>query len=163
MNKKTIAGVCLAGVVSSIAAFVAGHEGVENTAYVDPVGVVTVCAGHTRTARLGQTLSDADCKRLLEGDLRDAFDALDRTVQVTLSAGELKAYSSLIFNVGAGNWRKSTLLRYLNQGNRKEACDQLMRWIYAGGRVLPGLVLRRADERTICLDGAGYGYVSSFE
>jgi hypothetical protein len=56
---------------------------------------------------------------------------------------------SFAFNVGMGNVRSSTLLRLLNQGNYDGAAAQFGRWIKAGGRVLRGLVRRRAAERAL--------------
>ncbi|EFC7736166.1 lysozyme, partial [Escherichia coli] len=54
---------------------------------------------------------------------------------------------------GAGNFRTSTLLRKINQGDIKGACDQLRRWIYAGGKQWKGLMTRREIEREVCLWG----------
>jgi lysozyme len=64
------------------------------------------------------------------------------------------AIVSFTFNVGEGNLRRSTLLRKLNAGDIVGACNELPRWNKAGGRVLPGLVKRRAEERALCLEGA---------
>ncbi len=52
-----------------------------------------------------------------------------------------------------GNFRTSTLLRKINQGDIKGACDQLRRWTYAGGKQWKGLMTRREIEREICLWG----------
>ncbi|WP_149019871.1 lysozyme, partial [Escherichia coli] len=61
------------------------------------------------------------------------------------------ALYSFVYNVGAGNFRTSTLLRKINQGDIKGACDQLRRWIYAGGKQWKGLMTRREIEREVCL------------
>ncbi|MDX5559620.1 glycoside hydrolase family protein [Escherichia coli] len=63
------------------------------------------------------------------------------------------ALYSFVYNVGAGNFRTSTLLRKINQGDIKGACDQLRRWTYAGGKQWKGLMTRREIEREICLWG----------
>ncbi|ASO79311.1 lysozyme [Escherichia coli] len=55
--------------------------------------------------------------------------------------------------MGAGNFRTSTLLRKINQGDIKGACDQLRRWAYAGGKQWKGLMTRREIEREVCLWG----------
>lgn len=133
------------------AATVSYFEGKENRAYVDPVGVVTICYGHTATARIGQSHSDAECDRLLREDLGDAFDAVDTHVDVELPATREAALASFVYNVGEGAFKRSTLLRKLNSGHWREACDELMRWVYAGGRQLRGLVRRRQAERELCL------------
>ncbi len=54
---------------------------------------------------------------------------------------------------GAGNFQTSTLLRKINQGDQKGACDQLRRWTYAKGKQWKGLVTRREIEREVCLWG----------
>ncbi|MCQ7374286.1 glycoside hydrolase family protein, partial [Salmonella enterica] len=63
------------------------------------------------------------------------------------------ALYSFVYNVGAGNFRTSTLLRKINQGDIKGACDQLRRWTYAGGKQWKGLMTRREVERDVCLWG----------
>ncbi|STU22813.1 Lysozyme [Klebsiella pneumoniae] len=60
---------------------------------------------------------------------------------------------SFAYNVGAGNFQTSTLLRKINQGDQKGACDQLRRWTYAKGKQWKGLVTRREIEREVCLWG----------
>ncbi|WP_252384142.1 lysozyme, partial [Escherichia coli] len=63
------------------------------------------------------------------------------------------ALYSFVYNVGAGNFRTSTLLRKINHGDIKGACDQLRRWTYAGGNQWKGLMTRREIEREVCLWG----------
>lgn len=141
-----------AGAAGALAVGTVSHfEGKRNEAYVDPVGVVTICYGHTATARIGQTHSDERCRELLAGDLGAAFDAADEHVEVDLPPTRRAALASFVFNVGAGAFQRSTLLRKLNAGQVVEACHELSRWVYAGGEKLPGLVLRRDVERWLCL------------
>lgn len=142
-----VAGGALAVALGTVSYF----EGKENSAYRDPVGIVTICYGHTGTARIGQTLSDEECKELLAGDLGDAFDAVDEHVEVELPPTRRAALASFIYNVGEGAFQRSTLLRKLNAGQARQACEELLRWVYAKGRKLPGLVTRRRAERELCL------------
>ncbi|MFW6344746.1 MAG: lysozyme [Halomonas sp.] len=141
----------LGGAAAIAAGTVMYFEGHEPDAYVDPVGVVTICYGHTATARIGQTHSDEECERLLEEDLGDAFDAVDEHVEVDLPPTREAALASFVYNVGEGAFERSTLLRLLNAGHWRAACDELMRWVYADGRRLRGLVTRRQTERELCL------------
>lgn len=60
------------------------------------------------------------------------------------------AFVSFIYNVGAGTFAKSTLLKKLNGGDAARSCAELDKWTYAGGRVLPGLVKRREEEWALC-------------
>lgn len=151
--KRRIAIGATAGALSIATAVVSYYEGYEPTAYRDPVGIATICYGHTATARMGQTLSQAECTDLLQADLGTAFAAVDRRAQVDLPPPTRAALASFVYNVGEGNFARSTLLRKLNAGDLRGACHELSRWVYAGGRKLNGLVKRRATERKLCLEG----------
>jgi lysozyme len=122
------------------------HEGKQNKAYLDPVGIVTVCVGHTETAKLGQTYSDNECEVLLTKDTKVAQSAVRRLVKVPLTQTQYDQLVSFTFNVGAGNLAKSTLLRKLNAGQCLGAANEFLRWDKAGGKRLPGLTKRRMDE-----------------
>ncbi|MBB3142208.1 lysozyme [Halomonas organivorans] len=128
-------------------------EGTELGSYRDAVGVWTVCTGHTATAGPGQHKTPAECRELLESDLGVALDAVDRSVKVEIAPATRAALVSFTFNLGAGALRRSTLLEKLNAGDIVGACNELPRWIYAGGQRLRGLARRRAAERDLCLEG----------
>ena len=98
-------------------------------AYVDPVGVVTVCAGHTRTAKLGQTLTAAQCTELLKQDVRDSEQAVKRLVKVPLTQNQFDALVSFHYNTGALG--TSTLLKKLNSGFVDAAANEFLRWTKA--------------------------------
>lgn len=151
--KRRIAIGCAAGALSIATAVVSYYEGYRPSAYLDPVGIPTICYGHTATARLGQTLSRQECDTLLAGDLGSAFNAIDRRVTQELAPPTRAALASFIYNVGEGQFARSTLLRKLNAGDMEGACNELPRWVYAGGRKLNGLVKRRATEQELCLAG----------
>lgn len=151
--KRRLAIGATAGALSIATAVVSYYEGYQPTAYRDPVGVPTICYGHTATVRLGQTLSQAQCTDLLQADLGTAFAAVDRRAQVELPPPTRAALASFVYNVGEGAFARSTLLRKLNAGDLNGACHELSRWVYAGGKKLNGLVKRRATERELCLKG----------
>lgn len=129
-------------------------EGLSLAAYRDPVGVWTVGYGHTATARPGMTVTEAEAEALLIEDLGQAGRAVRRLVTVPLVDHEYSALTSFTFNLGAGNLAASTLLARLNRGDRAGAADEFPKWRLARGRVLPGLVRRRAAERHLFLTGA---------
>ena len=153
MSKARIAGVLVAAAIAVATPFVAGWEGKENKPYLDAVNVVTVCYGHTKTAATGGARTDAQCQELLKQDLTESMKAVGRHVKVPLTEARLVALSSFVFNVGEGAFMRSTLLRKLNAGDTVGACNELMRWVNAGGRKLKGLERRRAAERELCLRG----------
>ncbi|MBN67577.1 MAG: lysozyme [Rickettsiales bacterium] len=147
-------GKALAAATMLMAApLVAFWEGRENTAYLDPVGIPTVCYGHTLTAEMGDVYTDKECYHLLKADLRVAADAVDRRVDVPLSPETKAALISFVFNVGETQFASSTLLRKLKAGDYAGACNELPRWVYAKGKKLRGLVRRRQAERELCLSG----------
>ena len=144
--KGRVAAVALSLSVAGAGAIVA-HEGLRKVAYIDPVGVVTVCAGHTKTAELGQVKTEAECKELLKQDVKHAEAAVKRLVKVPLTQEQFDALASFVFNVGETSFAKSTLLKKVNAFDCWGAGKEFMRWTYAGGQQLTGLVVRRADER----------------
>lgn len=126
------------------------HEGSVPEVYLDPVGIPTACVGHTATvsrADVGRPVSAEVCARLLAEDVAWAERAVREDVAVTLSQEQFDALVSFVFNVGPRAFEQSTMLRKLNVGDCWGAAAEFPRWNKAKGRVLPGLVKRRADER----------------
>ncbi|MFP2422221.1 lysozyme [Pseudescherichia vulneris] len=131
-----------------------GLEGVRYKSYKDVVGVWTVCYGHTgKDIMLGKTYTESECMALLNADLNNVARQIDPYIKVDIPETMRGAMYSFAYNVGAGNFKTSTLLRKINQGDEKGACDQLRRWTYAGGKQWKGLVTRREIEREVCLWG----------
>jgi lysozyme len=131
-------------------ACVSGFEGIRQYAYLDPVGIPTICFGETQGVALGQRRTLDECKSMLEESLYKANNAVDNCVHVPLSDNRRAALVSFTYNVGGTAFCQSTLVRKLNSGDPK-ACDELLRWTKAKGIALPGLVKRREAERTMCL------------
>ena len=129
---------------------VAGFEGLRTIAYRDPVGIPTICYGHTAGVRLGQGATRAQCEALLGSELLRAHEQMLACVRVPLSPGQRSAFTSFSYNVGTDAFCRSTLARKLNAGDPAGACAELDRWVHARGIRLPGLVRRRAAERTLC-------------
>jgi len=84
---------------------------------------------------------------MLRRDLGEIEEAVNDLVTVEISQRMFDALVSFAYNAGAGNLRRSSLLRKLNQGDIQGAADQPLRWNRARGRVLPGLTRRRLAER----------------
>ncbi|ALD90784.1 Lysozyme [Cupriavidus gilardii CR3] len=101
--------------------------------------------------RLGQVYTREQCDDLLAKDLLEANAGVNSCVRVPLSEGQRIALVSFAYNVGRGQFCRSTLVRKLNAGDYVGACNELPRWIYAKGVKLPGLVNRREQERALCL------------
>jgi lysozyme len=141
----------LPSVVAIILPVVAAFEGFRPHAYLDPVGIPTICYGSTLGVHLGQKKTKTECDVLLSKELENAVSAVDRNVKKPIPETRRAALASFTYNVGEGAFRKSTLLRKLNSGDMVGACNELRKWVYAKGKKLPGLVKRREVERSLCL------------
>ncbi|WP_080076671.1 lysozyme [Salmonella enterica] len=131
-----------------------GLEGVRYKPYRDVVGIWTVCYGYTgNDIMIGKTYTESQCKALLNKDLNTVARQINPYIKVPIPETTRGALYSFVYNVGTGNFRTSTLLRKINQGDIKGACDQLRRWTYAGGKQWKGLMTRREIEREVCLWG----------
>ncbi|EKN3943135.1 lysozyme [Yersinia enterocolitica] len=152
---KKIYGVVAGGAMAIAIALVGGSDGLEGREYMpyrDVVGVLTVCDGHTGKDIIpSKRYSDAECDALLHQDLIPVFVAIDRIVNVPMSDFRKAALASFGYNVGITAMTNSTMVKKLNRGDTSGACDELRRWIKAGGKVWKGLVNRREVERELCL------------
>ena len=148
--RQKIAVGALTGVLGMAGAVVTWFEGRSLVAYLDPVGIPTLCDGITAGVTLNQTATNAECDGLLAAELNKALDAVDHLTAHQQPDTRRAALASFVYNVGTGAFARSTLLRLLNAGDVASACAELSRWIYAGGKVLPGLIKRRTAERELC-------------
>lgn len=155
MSQKTKISLAVTAALAVSTPLVMTYEGDELQAYLDPVDIPTICYGHTEGVKLGQTKTQEQCEALLKGELGNVIAQIDLLVTAPLPATRLAALGSFAYNVGLGNFKKSTLLRRLNAGEGAAACSELDRWVYAGGKKLPGLVSRRTTERWVCEWDAG--------
>lgn len=151
MKARLVAGLVAASLALATP-LVAKFEGQETEAYLDPVGIVTICYGHTETAKLGQRKAPDECKALLERDLEQHVRAAASLVQVPVTPTQLAALGSLTYNIGPGNLAKSTLLRKLNAGDYCGAGAEFPRWNKAKGKVLRGLIARRLAEQALFME-----------
>lgn len=123
------------------------YEGLYTKAYHCPAGVLTIGYGHTGPdVKPGQRIREAQAEKMLRQDMGKFEDAVRRQVKVPLTQGQFDALVSFTFNCGEGALKNSTLLKKLNSGDYAGAQAEFQRWNKGGGRVLPGLVKRRAEE-----------------
>lgn len=141
-------------------------EGYKNSPYRDPVGNWTIGVGHLMTSNdknlacIGvpegesyfeqNPLTDLQVFVLLVLDIAERIPDLQSVVGKDLPIPKQDALMSFLFNLGIGNLKKSTLVKYIQEGkNDSDIGLQFLRWNLAGGHVLPGLVMRRAVESSI--------------
>lgn len=146
--------------------FIAKMEGFEPFPYNDPAGHATIGFGHllhlgpvTDEDRLAWGAGGITVARgleLLRDDLvrvENVLEGLARGARELLSQHEVDALASFTFNVGAAAFQKSTLRGLVRDGHTQRVPEELLRWVYADGKRLPGLVKRRVLEAAIWVAG----------
>jgi len=148
-----------AGVVTAAGllalAVVGNYEGLRLYAYKDVIGTWTYCYGETKGAKPGMKFTKEECDILFIGSLTRHEAGMRKCLRNpdALPDKTYISFLSLTYNAGVGNFCKSSMARLANAGNLRGACDALLRWNKAGGRVISGLVKRRNTERKLCLEG----------
>lgn len=151
LGKRLIALGASSIIAVSAAFLVAPFEGKENKAYLDLVGIPTVCFGETKGVKLGDYKTDAQCEESLVKELTSYNKEMKKYVTVPIPENMEVAYTSFVWNVGIGAWKNSTLLKKLNSQDYAGACQQLLRWDKAGGKTVKGLTNRRQAEYKVCM------------
>lgn len=124
-------------------------EGLKLNAYPDPGtgnSPWTIGYGHTKGVKPGDVCTTEQAILWLKEDASIAEAQLNSILYVQLNQNQRDALISFVFNIGIGNLKKSTLLKYLNLGKFKEAGNEFYKWTKAAGKELSGLVKRRAAE-----------------
>lgn len=151
----TAMGISLAAAIGG-GVLVWPSENKINHTYVDPVGIITSCYGHTDPSlKLGMNFTDTQCLDQFAEDLAVADTQVRYEITVPLTAYQEAALVSFVYNAGAGSLHTSTMRKLFNMKNYKGGCDQLTKWVYAhkGGKSikLPGLEVRRTKEWNVCV------------
>ena len=123
-------------------------EGFSPTVYPDSAGLPTVGIGHLiKTGEFfPDPITEAEAETILQRDLSRTIQAVSRLIRSPLNQNQRDSLISWTFNNGGGSLQGSTLRMVLNREEYDEAPDQMRRWVYAGGRKLRGLVIRREIE-----------------
>ena len=121
-------------------------EGFSNTAYRCPAGKWTCGIGHTSGVTATTTCTRKEAEQWLKEDLAPV-EAYVNTIEQVRTQGQYDALVDFAYNLGLGNLKSSTLLRKIKAGaSTEDIQEQFRRWVYAGGKVLKGLVRRREWE-----------------
>lgn len=130
---------------------IVSYEGYSDRAIIPiPGDVPTIGFGTTAGVRMGETTTPPAALARALRELNEFEGVLKQCVKVPLHQYEYDAYVSLEYNIGPHAFCTSTLVRKLNAGDYAGACAEISRWNKAGGRVVKGLVIRRAAERQKC-------------
>jgi lysozyme len=125
-------------------------EGMRLDAYLDGGGVPTIGYGSTRGVHLGMVITPGEAERLLLDDIshHDISPYLDGCAT---SQCQFDAMTSLAFNIGLDRFNASTVLKRHRAANYPRAADAFLLWKYDNGRLVPGLLSRREQERLLYL------------
>lgn len=132
-------------------------EGLRLKPYLCSAGVATIGYGSTmyadgrKVTLKDAAISEKQALELLANTLGKYEKAVNDYVKVPLTQNEFDALVSFTYNLGAGNLLSSTLLKKINAGDKAGAANQFDVWNKAGGKVLEGLVKRRAAEKALFL------------
>jgi lysozyme len=125
-------------------------ESFSPTIYICPAGYPTIGYGHLvkpqEREQFASGINTDQAEELLRQDVRTAERAVLRLITVPLTNGQFDALVSFTFNLGAGALQRSTLRRKVNRGDHANVPAEFKKWVWAGGRKLEGLIMRREAE-----------------
>ncbi|CAB4433178.1 unnamed protein product [Rhizophagus irregularis] len=134
-------------------------EGFYPNFYKDPVGIKTIGYGHAchvhDCSKIQPPISLAEGETLLKSDLAVFESCVESLTRTNLNPDQFSALVSFTFNLGCGAYQQSTLRMKLNAGDTKGASLEFAKWVYGGGKKLPGLVRRRNAERDLFCKSGG--------
>ena len=134
-------------------------EGVRNRPYRDCVGLWTVGVGHligdgkSLPESWNRTFTEDEIDALLVRDLNRFERGIAMQLPVPLKQCEYDALCSFVFNLGLGTLQRSTIRQALLRGDKKLAAEKLLKYCYAGGKIVKGLQIRRMGEKQLFLGG----------
>ena len=125
------------------------HEGFRADIYLCPSGFKTIGYGHKILEGEQYThISEKEAREILERDLLFAENAVQRYIKAPINDNQFAAIVSFVYNLGSGVLQRSSLRQKINYNyeDYESIQNELLKWVYAGGRRLRGLMLRRKDE-----------------
>lgn len=154
MIKRTKAGIgaAAAGAILFSLGVIKPFEGRELTPYYDIVGVLTWCDGETKGTPKAR-YTDGECDSILAKSVAQYEAEIRPCLPANLPDPVRGAFISAAYNIGSGAFCASTMARKAKSGDLRGACNALLLWNKAGGKVVRGLTRRREAERDLCLEG----------
>lgn len=150
----------MTALIATCIAFTAPHEGRIYHAYRDIGGTWTICDGYARGVKEGDTATEEDCFRLNGAAHADAIEMVLKLSTTPIPLDSFIAFEDFVYNAGAGNFSKSSMLKKINSGDLLGACWEFNKWVYVKGKDCRikinncyGIVKRRLKETAQCLKG----------
>ncbi|CAI0744511.1 MAG: lysozyme [Serratia grimesii] len=134
--------------------FIKGFEALRLIAYPDPgTGGKpwTIGWGHTKGVKQGDRITQDQAEQFFSDDLAVYELTVNSAIKCPMTQNQFDAMVSLAFNIGGPAFAGSTLVKKFSVGDAKGAADEFPKWKNSGGKVMPGLVKRRAAEREVFL------------
>ena len=135
--------------VSEAVDFIRAWEGERLKAYQCTAGVWTIGVGHTKGVNKGDEITPEQSAELLKSDLECFKKEMIPLVDVEITKGQFVALLSFVFNLGTKAFMTSTLRKKLNKGDFEGASFEFLKWKYANGEEVRGLLNRRKAEREL--------------
>ncbi len=121
-------------------------EGLRLTAYQCSAGVWTIGYGHTKGVKEGDVITEAEAESMLTEDVQDAESTVNWQ-GLEINQNQFDALVCFVFNLGAGNFKKSALLKKIKENPNDPTIEaEFQKWINAGGKPVAGLRNRRTAE-----------------
>ena len=134
------------------------HKSYYATDHEKKMGICTIGYGTTvlenKVIPIGKKITEKEAENYLKKDVDDIYLKLHSYIKVDINQNQLDAIVSLVYNIGINAFKKSTLLKKLNNKDFEGAAEQFERWVYQDGKILKGLVERRKKEKEIFSLGA---------
>jgi len=128
-------------------------EGFSSVIYKDSAGLPTIGYGHLvlpqELTSFKNSITKSQAEALLKVDLQVAEHAVSRLIKTPLTDNQFDSLVSFTFNLGSATLQRSTLRAKVNRAEHEQVPAEFMRWVYAGGRIIPGLIRRRHAEASL--------------
>lgn len=126
-------------------------EGYKSEAYQCTSGIWTIGYGHTKNVQKNDTCSVEEATEFLKQDVEIAERAINQLVKVELNQNQFDALVSFVYNIGRENFKRSSMLKFLNSAHFPLSASQFDRWVYSRSNKSQGLINRRAKEKELFL------------
>ncbi|WP_039904868.1 lysozyme [Acetobacter tropicalis] len=131
---------------------VAEFEGFKAEAYQDIGGVWTCGYGTTGPdIHKGTTFTKEEALQRLSETLQSIWNQIEQKTSIALTSKQMEALSSFAYNLGTSALFKSTLWKYLEEGEIEQAAQEFPKWSHVNGKVITGLLKRRVKEQELFL------------
>ncbi len=124
-------------------------EGFKAEPYICSGGYKTIGYGHVILSNEYDVITESEADVILFKDIAKAKESVCRNIEIKLKQCQFDALVSFTFNVGGAALQRSTLRQKINRSEHDLIPKELQKWVYAGGRIIPGLIKRRIIEAEV--------------